>query len=166
MREGKEGVIAKIAQENNLSSKGFNIEEIAWLKKKDSPMGATTSLGVWFDSAEAAEWAIQDGMLFGPRYVGSIEAYKKKERLCYNCQALGHEAWCCKQRKICGHCAAEHDRRDCLPGSAAYCVDCDGESPNRSQRVSAKVDHQLPAIMEPLRVLQLNISRSRREWKP
>jgi hypothetical protein len=166
LREDKEGVIAKIAQENNLSSKGFNIEEIAWLKKKDSPMGATTSLGVWFDSAEAAEWAIQDGMLFGPRYVGSIEAYKKKERLCYNCQALGHEAWCCKQRKRCGHCATEHDKRDCLPGSAAHCVDCNGNHQTGAKECLQRRITSSPAIMEPLRVLQLNISRSRREWKP
>jgi hypothetical protein len=129
LREDKAGAIDKIVQENNLSSKGYNIEEVAWLKRKDSPLGATASLGVWFDSAEAAEWAIQDGMLFGPRHVGSVEAYKKKERRCYNCQATGHEAWSCKQRKRCGHCAGEHGKKDCPPGSAARCVECDGNHP-------------------------------------
>jgi hypothetical protein len=83
----KEESIAKITQENDLSSKGFHIEEIAWLKKRDSPRGAAASLGIWFDGAEVAQWAIQDDMLFGPRYTGSVEAYKKKERRCYNCQA-------------------------------------------------------------------------------
>jgi hypothetical protein len=80
-------------------------------------------------SAEAAEWAIQDSMLFGPRYVGSVEAYKKKERRCYNCQAQGHEAWACRERKRCGHSAAEHDRKDCPPGSTARCVDCNENHP-------------------------------------
>lgn len=116
LREDKERSINKIVSENDLASRGFGIEEIAWLKKKDSPLGAAASLGIWFDSAEAAEWAIQDGMLFGLRYVGSVEPYKRKERRCFNCQGLGHEAWSCKERQRCGHCAAEHDKRECPPG--------------------------------------------------
>ena len=78
--EDKERAINKVIQKNGLIDKGCNIEEIAWLKKRDSPMGAVASLGVRFDNAEAAEWAIRDGSLFGPRYVGSVEAYEKKER--------------------------------------------------------------------------------------
>lgn len=70
--EDKEESIAKITQENYLSSKGFHIEEIAWLEKRDSPLGAAASLGIWFDSAEVAQWTIQDDMLFGPRYTGSV----------------------------------------------------------------------------------------------
>ncbi|EDN08850.1 predicted protein [Histoplasma mississippiense (nom. inval.)] len=40
-----------------LARKGYKIEEIAWLKKRESTLGASASLGIWFDSAEAAEWA-------------------------------------------------------------------------------------------------------------
>jgi len=129
LREDKEQSIAKIMHENDMGSRGFGVEEIAWMKKKDAPLGAAASLGIWFDSAEAAEWAIQDGMLFGLRYVGSIEPYKRKERRCFNCQGLGHEAWSCKERQRCGHCAAEHDKKDCPPGSIARCVDCNENHP-------------------------------------
>jgi hypothetical protein len=124
-------------QENNLESRGFGIEEIVWLKKKDSPLGAAASLGIWFDSAEAAEWAIQDGMLFGLRYVGSIEPYKRKERRCFNCQGLGHKAWSCKERQRCGHYAAEHNKRDCPPGSTARCVDCNRNHPTGAKECQA-----------------------------
>lgn len=37
---------------NNLASKGFGIEEIVWLKKKDSLLGAAISLGIWFNNAK------------------------------------------------------------------------------------------------------------------
>ena len=129
LQEDKEQSITKIMHENDLASKGFGIEEIAWMKKKDAPLGAAASLGIWFDSAEAAKWAIQDGMLFGLRYVGSIELYKRKERWCFNCQSLGHEAWSCKESQRCGHCTAEHDKLDCPPGSTARCVDCNENHP-------------------------------------
>ena len=78
LQEDKEWTINKIMSENDLASRGFGIEEIVWLKKKDSPLGAAASLGIWFDSAEAAELAIQDGMLLGLRYIGSIEPYKER----------------------------------------------------------------------------------------
>jgi hypothetical protein len=166
LREGKEGVIAKIAQENNLSSKGFNIEEIAWVKKT-LPWERQHHLGYGSTARKRRNGRSKMACSLGQdTYVGSVEAYKKKERLCYNCQALGHEAWCCKQRKRYGHCPAEHDRRDCPPGSAAHCVDCDGNHQTGAKECLQRRITSSPAIMERLRVLQLNISRSRREWKP
>ncbi|EON69690.1 hypothetical protein W97_08950 [Coniosporium apollinis CBS 100218] len=56
--EAKEEAVQKIAQENSLPSRGSQIEEITWLKKKDSPLGHSASLGIWFDTAEAAEQAV------------------------------------------------------------------------------------------------------------
>ncbi|EED14551.1 hypothetical protein TSTA_107580 [Talaromyces stipitatus ATCC 10500] len=44
-REKKEG-IAKIMEENDLAKKGFKIEDIIWLKKKDRPLGRLASIGV------------------------------------------------------------------------------------------------------------------------
>ncbi|EAL87807.1 uncharacterized protein AFUA_1G00950 [Aspergillus fumigatus Af293] len=38
--------IDKLMEENDLSSKGFQIEDIAWLKKKDHPLGTSASLEV------------------------------------------------------------------------------------------------------------------------
>jgi hypothetical protein len=125
--------INKIMDENELAIKGFQIEDVAWLKKKEAPLGARASLGIWFNSAQAAEWAINDGMLFGDEYIGSVEAYEVKRKRCYKCQALGHLARDCKETVRCGHCAMEHDQRDCPPGSIPKCVDCNGEHPTGSR---------------------------------
>jgi hypothetical protein len=122
----KTASIAKITEENELTDKGFKIKDIVWLKKKGMPLGTHASLGVWFDSAEAAEWAMRDGMLFGQRYVGSIEAYERKKKRCYKCQAVGHLAWNCKETRRCAHCTLDHDLKDCPPGSTPKCVDCNG----------------------------------------
>ena len=125
--------IAKITQENNLADKGIKIEDIAWLKKKDAPLGAHASLGVWFDSVEAAKRILREGMLFGHRHVGSIEPYEVKKKRCFKCQRPGHLAWNCKETARCAHCALEHDRRDCPPGSSPRCVDCNGGHPTGSR---------------------------------
>lgn len=57
--------VAKITEENKLNNKEFKIVDIAWLKRRDSDLGASASLGIWFDDLEATERAIHDGMVFG-----------------------------------------------------------------------------------------------------
>ncbi|EED11825.1 conserved hypothetical protein [Talaromyces stipitatus ATCC 10500] len=44
-KEKREG-IEKIMEENDLAEKGFEIEDIAWLKKKDRPLGKAASMGI------------------------------------------------------------------------------------------------------------------------
>ncbi|KAI9035009.1 zinc knuckle domain protein [Aspergillus affinis] len=55
--------IEKIMSENDLHDKKFRVEDIAWLKKRDTPLGKSASMGVWLDSPEAAEWIINNGLL-------------------------------------------------------------------------------------------------------
>ena len=121
--------IQKIMEENDMASKGYNIQEIAWLKSRGKELGRSASLGVWFDTAEAAEWVINNGLLVGQRYIGSVEPYQIKKKRCHRCQAFGHLAWSCKERMRCGFCAGQHDRRDCPPDATASCVDCNGAHP-------------------------------------
>lgn len=59
----KTHAIEKILEENEMTERGFRIEDVAWLKKKDKVLGKFASLGIWFDSAEAAEWIIDNGLL-------------------------------------------------------------------------------------------------------
>ena len=127
--ENKTDSINRIMEENDLSAKGFQINDIAWLKSKDKPLSRSASLGIWFDTAEAAEWAMYNGLVFRQRYIGSIEPYQIKRKRCHRCQRFGHLAWSCKEQMRCGHCAGEHDRRRCPPGTAAKCVDCSGAHP-------------------------------------
>ncbi|KAF4233525.1 hypothetical protein CNMCM6805_009182 [Aspergillus fumigatiaffinis] len=60
--EKKHG-IQKILEENDLTGKGFEIEDVAWLKKKDRPLGRSASMSIWLNTPEAAESIINNGLL-------------------------------------------------------------------------------------------------------
>lgn len=77
--------IRKILEDNDMATKGFNIQEIAWLKNRGKELGRSASLGVWFDTAEATEWVIKNGLLVGQRYIGSVEPYQIKKKRCRRC---------------------------------------------------------------------------------
>jgi hypothetical protein len=134
----KEG-IRKIMEENDLADRGFDVNEIAWLKRPDKPLGVSGSMGIWLSTPDAAEWIVNNGLIFGERYIGSVEHYQIKRKRCHRCQRFGHLAWSCKERPRCGHCAGEHDRRSCSPGVRARCVDCNGDHPTGDQKCQRPV---------------------------
>jgi hypothetical protein len=121
--------IEKVMEENDLSEKGFRIEEVAWLKRKDKVLGKFASLGIWFDSAEGAEYILNNGLLVGQRQIGSVERREIKKKRCFRCQRFGHLAWSCKETPRCGHCAGPHLREHCPSGVRPRCLDCSGEHP-------------------------------------
>ncbi|KAF7184036.1 hypothetical protein CNMCM7691_004595 [Aspergillus felis] len=55
--------IEKIIEENDLAGQGYQIEEVAWLKRKDKPLGKFALLGIWFDSPEGAEHILNNSLL-------------------------------------------------------------------------------------------------------
>lgn len=120
--ENTEEAIARIMEETDMTAKGYTVSDIVWLKSKDKPLGVLASLRMWFDTLEAAEWNVHNGVVCGQRYIGSVEAYQVRKKRCQRCQGFGHLAWACKEVKRCGHCSSEHERRDCPPDSAAQCV--------------------------------------------
>ena len=126
--------IEKIMEENDLPGQGFRIEEVAWLKRKDKPLGKFASLGIWFDSTEGAECILNNGLLVGQRYIGSVERREIKKKRCFRCQRFGHLAWSCKETPRCGHCAGQHERQRCPPGVRARCLDCSGEHPTSDRQ--------------------------------
>jgi DNA gyrase/topoisomerase IV subunit A len=121
--------IEKIMEDNDLGERGFHIEEVAWLKRKDKVLGKFASLGIWFDSADGAEYILNNGLVVGQRYIGSVERREIKKKRCFRCQRFGHLAWSCKETPRCGHCAGPHERQRCPPGVRARCLDCRGEHP-------------------------------------
>lgn len=121
--------ITKIMEENDLAEQGFQIEELAWLKRKDKVLGKFASLGIWFDSAEGAEYILNNGLLVGQRQIGSVERREIKKKRCFRCQRFGHLAWSCKETPHCGHCAGQHLREHCPSGVRPRCLDCSGEHP-------------------------------------
>jgi hypothetical protein len=124
----KEG-IQKLMNDNDFLAKGFQIDEITWLKKQEKQLGAHASMGIWFTTAEAANWVINNGLLLGQQYIGSVVHYQIKQKRCYRCQRFGHLAFACKEQARCGHCAGEHERQNCAPGTRPRCLDCSGPHP-------------------------------------
>lgn len=130
----KQHGIDKVMEENDLGSKGFQIEDIAWLKKKDHPLRTSASLGIWLNTPEAAEYLIANGLLVGQRYIGSVEPYRIDRKRCHRCQQFGHLAWACKEQARCGYCADQHEYRNCPREMRPRCLDCDGEHPTGDRR--------------------------------
>lgn len=132
--------IEKILAENRLDEKGFEIEDIAWLKKKDRPLRQSASLGIWFNTPEAANSVIKDGFLVGQRYIGSVESYRVELKRCHRCQKFGHLAWSCNEQAKCGHCSGQHEQRHCPPGLSPRCADCNGVHPTGDRRCRTPLD--------------------------
>lgn len=126
LAEQKQQVMDKVMEDNDWRDKGFAVEDIAWLQQSGKTLGMTASLGIWFDTAEAAEHAITHGVVCDQRYIGSVELYEVKKKRCHRCQQVGHLAWSCKETIKCKHCGGPHDRKDCPPGVSAECADCGG----------------------------------------
>jgi hypothetical protein len=127
--ENKQEVIHQIMEENDMQANKINISDIAWLKQSDKALGKSASLGIWFDTAEAMDWAVINGIVHEQRYIGSVEKYSLEKKRCHRCQGHGHLARRCRKTPRCGHCGDSHDRRDCPPGREARCVDCKGAHP-------------------------------------
>jgi len=125
--ETKREAISKLLEENEFTSKGFRVTDMAWLRRKDTPLRKHASLGIWFDSPNAVEWAIRNGVLFGRQYIGSIEPYEPKRKRCHRCLDIGHLAWNCKEQRRCAHCLEDHNRSDCPEGTRPRCADCGQE---------------------------------------
>ena len=85
----KQETISKILEENDLSPKGFQIDDMRWLKQEDKPLGAMASLGIWFDTAEAAEWAVMNGLVCDQSHIDNVEVYNIDKKRCHRCQKLG-----------------------------------------------------------------------------
>ncbi|XP_024085695.1 uncharacterized protein LOC112128124, partial [Cimex lectularius] len=130
--EDENAFIGSLMEENKMELYGFRINRIAWLKPRDKPIGKHGSLAIWFDTREAAEWTMDNGLLVGQRCIG-VTPYQFKERRCYRCQGFGHLAWACREKARCGHCAGEHELRHCPPGARARCLDCTGEHPTNDR---------------------------------
>lgn len=131
----------KIIEDNNLAKHGYHIEELAWMKAKDKVLGKFASLGIWFDSAEGAEYMLRSGFLVNQHYIPYVERREIKKKRCFRCQRFGHLAWSCKETPRCGHCAGQHERERCPPGVRARCLDCSGEHPTGDRRCSSPVTY-------------------------
>jgi len=55
LTEKKKEAVQLIMEENEMTARGYNVNDVVWLQRKDKTLGASASLGIWFDTPEAAE---------------------------------------------------------------------------------------------------------------
>ncbi|THC88517.1 hypothetical protein EYZ11_012035 [Aspergillus tanneri] len=72
--------IEKVMEENDLAARGYQVEDIAWLRRTDKPQGNWGTMGIWLNTAEAAEWVINNGLLVGQRYIGNTATWRGRAR--------------------------------------------------------------------------------------
>jgi hypothetical protein len=72
--------MGEIVEDNSLATKGYQIENIARLKRKDNILGTPASVGIWLDT-EAAKWLINNGLLVGQRFIESNEIHQVKRKV-------------------------------------------------------------------------------------
>lgn len=96
--ENQAEIIRKVTEERNLENKGYRIAEVVWLKRQDKPLDYTATLGIWFNTIEAAEWATRYGLIAEQRYIGIIETYHIKNRHRYQCLGaeISYVTWVCR----------------------------------------------------------------------
>ncbi|KAB2569481.1 Nucleic-acid-binding protein from transposon X-element [Lasiodiplodia theobromae] len=139
--EKKNEAIQKILQENSLVD--ARIKNIAWMKKRDSPLGQHASLGIWFNTQEEAQNAIQNGLVFGQSYTNRVEPYRMERKRCHRCLQFGHLAWNCKKKERCGHCLAEHNKMDCSSEALPKCADCNQSHPTGAAQCKGAMPYPL-----------------------
>lgn len=55
-------------------------------------LGKFALLSIWLDSAEGAEFILNNGLLVGERYIGSIERQEIKKKRYFRYQRFGYLA--------------------------------------------------------------------------
>lgn len=134
---GKKEAIIKQLLANNVYhwAPGANIAYVGWLKTSLREKQKEASVVVEFTSPEAANSAIANKTLWNSQSLQTVfynQAARTKQ--CYKCQKIGHIGIQCQaDQSTCGHCAKEHDTRECPKRSGGdvtiQCANCGGAHP-------------------------------------
>jgi hypothetical protein len=108
---------------------------------------------------------MKNGLILGQQYIGSIKHYQIKRKQYDRCQRFDYLAWLYKERARCRHCAGEHERRNYTPGVSARCLDWNGAHPTEDRSCQRNVRQPFAMLTKTLRLIQLNIMKSRSGMK-
>jgi hypothetical protein len=135
--------------DNKLFIPQAEIRYVGWLTR-NAPTKAASSVIIEFSKAEDANKIIDEGLIWKGE-VFQCERYERQCRVkqCFKCQHYGHIGTQCKAATACGHCAQEHDTRDC-PSRAGQtisrkCAACRGEHEAWSRQCPTRKDEMAKA---------------------
>ena len=132
---------------NDAHTPGIKIQRAVWLKKvKDSEKRAGSMI-VWFEKPEHADKAINKGIMW--KYeLKTTEIFRSGFRTtqCFGCQRFGHIAKMCTQGPKCGHCAGDHNTKDCKGKEEARCSNCGRKHTAWDSRCPTKLAAKAKAV--------------------
>jgi hypothetical protein len=139
----------QILQDNRPFIPRAEIRHIGWLTR-DAAAKTATTITIEFTKPEDANKIIDEGLIWQGE-VFQCERYERQCRVkqCFKCQRYGHIGTQCKAATACGHCAQEHDTRDCpsRTGESVLrkCAACRGEHEAWSRQCPTRKDEMAKA---------------------
>lgn len=114
----------EVCEANNLDKD--TITAMKWIKPvhRRSPTQRTAHLILTFNSADAANRAITNGLYICNRRC-HVERVKREPTRCLKCQGWNHFAKeCLEEDDTCGNCTKKHRTNDCPTPAIRRCVSC------------------------------------------
>ena len=117
--------IKRLTLQNKRIHRELRIIRVAWTKRAVDAKKKYSSLIIEVDEAAMANNLLKDGFI-EEHELKTCELFSKDCRLtqCYNCQQYGHIARVCKNKAACGHCAKDHESRNCNDKTYIFCAVC------------------------------------------
>jgi len=103
------------------------VAKVSWLSKKNVAK-AYGSMVVYLTKGSDASRLLRDGFFHVAGESGYARVFERRPRpeQCFNCQALGHKAFQCKNAQRCARCANEGHRHNDCTATVLKCVPCGG----------------------------------------
>src|SRR5579871_2901786 len=112
--------------EENKHIPGLRIDGIHWMRRiQPNSIKTHASLILKIPQLGISDTLRARGMVIGS-IIHDVRPYDSKCRVtqCFKCQRFGHTTRACSSPPKCGHCAEDHDTRDCQNNTQAKCTNC------------------------------------------
>ena len=120
------------------------VSKVSWLSSRNAGK-AYGSMVIFFTKGSQAERFLREGFITVGGESAYVRVFEPSSALprCYNCQEIGHKAYCCKKIQRCGNCGQSgHDFKDCH--TEPKCVTCSGPHTVMSRHCPKRVGLESP----------------------
>jgi hypothetical protein len=119
-------LIQEITKDNRYLTTGA-ISRIGWLhgERTEKSGKARSSLVVYLSAESLRDKALQEGITIkGVWYNTKLWSHALQTPRCFRCNQWCHTQSTCAAQPVCGHCAGNHDTRNCHQTTKTRCSNC------------------------------------------